>query len=115
MEREIKFRAFDKICNKIADVEMILFDTKQVKIAYKQFVNNIEVHPLTYYRKFDEVELMQSTGIKDQNGEEIYEKNIEYGLITQFKELNQIILNQINKIKIIETNWQEYFNKENNK
>lgn len=69
----IEFMAWDKVLNKITDnVDHISFETKQVKIAYKQYFQGELVHPFTWYRKYDELELMQLTALRSINDEPIY-------------------------------------------
>ncbi|HEL2028393.1 TPA: hypothetical protein TY360_001620 [Streptococcus suis] len=58
-----KFRAWDKIRNRISEVERIYIDTKGVRLRDE----NGE-----YWRRFDDVILMQSTGLFDINGKEVY-------------------------------------------
>lgn len=52
--REIKFRAWDKINKDMFNVESINFQERRV---YKDTVS---------YRKFEDIDLMQYTGLKEQ-------------------------------------------------
>lgn len=102
--RQVKFRAWDKISKKMVDVKDIGFDNNGLgkftsknylhDITYRDYINgNVEY----IVRYISDVELMQSTGLKDKNGVEIFE-----GDMLEYEDVNEYPNHIERKVKIIE-------------
>lgn len=64
-----KFRAWDKETQTMLDVPLIDFKKSVLVGEHWEFGETIFIN-------FDNIHLMQSTGLKDKNGKEIFEKDI---------------------------------------
>ena len=64
-----KFRAWHKPMQRMSEVLAISFERQKVKIRHLRGTTHMTV-------PFNDVELMQSTGLLDKNGKEIFESDI---------------------------------------
>ena len=70
--REIKFRAWDKYTETIVEVNRINFDEKEIDVVLRKTECTEEYESMS----FEEIELMQYTGLFDDECREVYADDI---------------------------------------